>query len=458
MSTSATPMAPNDLDAERALLGAMLVSPAAIDAAISEAGVRPDDFYRDAHRLVFDAIVALYRRAEPVDHVSVTAALREAGTLEAAGGDGATAILIGELPAAGHVRHYARLVRDLARSRAVLTMTYEVQTAIFEGRPPSQTIPLAENTLLALTAGGPRGVVRNIADVAWAELERLEQASRDGHGATGIDMPFGTIRDRIGGMQPMNLIVLCGRPGMGKSVVGQTIAEHAAFKLDKTVLFVTLEMSAEELAQRYLADHGNVSQDVLRRAQLTRAADITRLGEAVQRAAGKKFLLHEGIDMSVSELRAVARKTAAREGGIDLVVVDYLQLLSSGPGGRRRGESRTEEVGGFADGLKTLARELDCPVLALAQLNRAVELRNDKRPLLSDLRESGAIEQSADVVFSVYRGDYYDPDNAVPGETELAVLKNRHGAVGVKALLDLDGPHLRVTDQPSPAFAGAPYS
>ena len=151
--------------------------------------------------------------------------------------------------------------------------------------------------------------------------------------------------------------------------------------------------------------------------------------------------------MTVPELRAVARKTSLREKGLDFIVVDYLQLLSSGAAGRRRGESRTEEVGGFADGLKNLARELACPVLALAQLNRNVEMRTDKRPLLSDLRESGAIEQAADQVFSVYRGDYYDPESAVPGETELAVLKNRHGPVGVKALLNLDGAHLRVRDQ-----------
>jgi replicative DNA helicase len=446
MSTAPPPIAPQNLEAEQALLGAMLASSAAVDTVISEAGVRADDFYRRGHQLTFEAVLSLYGRGEPVDHLTVTNALRERGDLEAAGGDAGVQLLIGQVPSVGHVKPYAALVRETARQRALLQLTYEIQAGISAGQSTQETLALAERGVLDLASVGRRGTVRNIAEIAYDEVERIHRASLEGL-SLGIKLPFAALDEGLGSLMPMNLAVICGRPGMGKSVVGQEIAEHAAFHQDKTVLFFTLEMSAEELAQRYLADEGNISHHVLRRHLLTHERDVKRLVDTIARAADKKLLVHEGLDLTVTELRAIARKTALREKGLDLVVVDYLQLLSAGSSGRSRSETREQIVSGFAEGLKSLARELNCPVVALAQLNRAVEARNDKRPLLSDLRESGAIEQAADLVLSVYRADYYEPETATPGETELAVLKARHGALGIKAVVTLDGPHLRLVDQ-----------
>ena len=296
VSSTALPVAPHDLEAERALLGAMLISDAAVDKAVSEEGIGPEDFYRAAHRHVFEAVVALYRRAEPVDHVAVKAQLRESGSFEDAGGDAGIAVLMAEVPSAGHVGSYARIVRDTARSRAVLHMTFEVQQAIFAGRPSAETLALAEHTLLQLTTVGRRGVVRNIADIAYEELERIHRASVDGHDVNGIEMPFSTINDRIGGMQPMNLIVICGRPGMGKSVVGQTIAEHAAFARAKTVLFVTLEMSAEELRPAISRRRGRhlprrstpSSPDPRRRSQAVDGRGQPRVRQEAARSRGDR--------------------------------------------------------------------------------------------------------------------------------------------------------------------------
>jgi replicative DNA helicase len=439
-------IAPHSLEAEMAVLGAMMLSGVAADAVIGEEGVRPEHFYRSAHCDTFGAMLALHERGEPIDHLTVAAGLRETRRLEAVGGEGAIARLLSNVPNAGHVRRYAQIVRDTARSRALLEATFEIQEAIFRGQPSGETLTIAERVVFDLAISGRRAGVRNIAEIAYTEIERIQQAVAEGRDTSGIAMPFKTLDAKIGGLQPMNLIVIAARPGMGKTVAGLNIAEHAALRLDKVALFVTLEMSESELAQRFLADEGNVPHDLLRRARVNRERDLTQLTKAVTRAAGKKLLVYEGVDLQVAELRAIARKTAVREKRLDLIVVDYLQLLSSGASGRRRGESRTEEVSSFAEGLKNLGRELECPVVALAQLNRQVELRTDKRPLLSDLRESGGIEAAADLVLSLYREDYYNPDSARPGETELTVLKNRHGAVGDTALLTLDGPHMRLRD------------
>jgi replicative DNA helicase len=457
VSTSTPRLPPNDLDAEAALLGATMLSTDAADAVLAE-GLRSEHFYRSAHGQTFAAIFALHERGEPIDALTVTACLREQGCLDAVGGEAAVARMTADVPSAGNVRGYARIVRDTAINRALLEATFAIQEAIYTGQSSEQTLPLADRSIFDLAIRGHRGGVRNMAEIAWEEIERIEHARAEGLETVGIPTPYPSLNEIIGGLYPMNLVVIAARPGMGKTVAALNIAEHAALKEDKVVLFATLEMSNQELGQRYLADEGDVPHDLLRRARVRREDQLERLMNATKRAMGKKLLVYEGFDLQVPELRAIARKTAVREKGVDLIVVDYLQLLTSGAEGRRRGESRAEEVGGFADGLKNLARELECTVIALSQLNRQLEQRADKRPQLADLRESGGIESAADLVASLYHDYYYRPDQAKQGEHELALLKNRQGPLGDPVALMLHGPHFRFEDigtkEPTSASSG----
>jgi replicative DNA helicase len=414
---------PHSLEAEQSVLGGILLSDRAMYGLVIEEGLRPEDFYRDRHRLIYESMLALYRDGEPIDVLTVSEHARSLGRLEDAGGRAAIDALTGGVPGLGGIRRYAQIVREHALIRRLLTTTYEIQASVLNhSAPPSELVDLAEQQIFNLRARERAGRDVTLADAVSEELVRIEQAAKSERDYIGLTCGLGALDAVTGGWQPGNLIVLASRPGMGKSSVALNFATHAAFKEDAAVLFCSLEMSTSETVQRYLSTETGLATDKLRRGDV-RAPDWPKLLDAGARTDRARFRLLDDPSVTPTQLRAQARAISAREGGLDLIIVDYLQLMrpdvASG--------NRTEDVSSLSRALKLLAMELACPVIALSQLSRAVEQRTDKRPLLADLRESGSIEADADIVLMLYRDDYYDDESPRPDEIDVLVRKNRHG-------------------------------
>ena len=426
---------PHSIEAEQSVLGAILLSDRAMYALVLEEGLRAEDFYRERHRRTYEAMLALYGDSEPIDVLTVTEQLRSTGRLEEAGGRAGVDELTGGVPGLGGIRRYAQIVREHALMRRLLSTTYEIQASVLNHTgAPRELVEQAERAIFRLGETARRTRDRQLQESLTAELERIEQAARSDQVVTGLPTGFGELDEMLNGLHRGRLYVIAARPGMGKTTIVQNIAADAALRLQRKVLFGSLEMGESELAQRHLASESGVAHRRIERAQL-RDSDWPALLETVNAAGKARFFTLDEPDLSVFELRAHARQVAVREHGLDLVVIDYLQLMRADP----PSNNRTEDVSSFSRGLKRLARELDTPVIAVSQLSRQVEQRTDKRPLLSDLRESGQIEADADAVIMLYRDDYYHEDSERPGETELLVRKNRHGATGDCAIKLLPG-------------------
>ena len=413
---------PHSIEAEQSVLGAMLLSDRAMYALVIEEGLKPDDFYRDRHRLIYESMLALYRETEPIDVLTVSEHLRSAGKLQDAGGKAAVDELTGGVPGLGGLRRYGQIVRNYAQLRALLSVTYEIQARVLNSPDGEELLEFAEAQIFAL--GQVERAKRDIAldEAVASELTRIEEASRSDRDVLGMTSGLKTLDSVTGGWHPANLIVLAGRPGMGKSSVALNFATHVAFAENRPVLFCSIEMSTSETVQRYLSTETNIPTDRLRGGDVT-DRDWPKLLKAGARAHEAQFRLLDDPSVTPAQLRAQARAISIREGGLGLVVVDYLQLMRPDAASG----NRVEDVSSISRALKLLARELHCPVIALSQLSRAVEQRTDRRPLLADLRESGGIEADADVVLMLYRDDYYDDDSPRAGEIDILVRKNRHG-------------------------------
>lgn len=432
---------PHSLEAEQSVLGGILLSDRAMYGLVIEEGLRPDDFYRERHRLIFSAMLVLHQDGEAVDVITVCDQLRRQGLEQQTGGKAGVDALTGGVPGLGGIRRYAQIVREHALMRRLLGVTYEIQASILNHTAePRELVANAEQQIFRLSERTRRTRDIALGDALGAELKRLEELSKSDGTVTGLKTGFSGLDEKLNGLHGGRLYVFAGRPGMGKSSVAQNIAVHAALRENGRVLFASLEMGESELVQRHLAGESGVSGDRIQRGQI-RDSDWPGLLHTVAAGAAAKFFILDEADLTVFDLRAHARQVAVREGGLDLVVVDYLQLMRADP----PSGNRTEDVSTFSRGLKRLAREMDCPVLALAQLSRLVEQRTDKRPLLSDLRESGQIEADADAVVMLYRDDYYHADSETPGETELLVRKSRQGRAGADAVVRLhfDAGHQR---------------
>jgi replicative DNA helicase len=423
---------PHNIDAEESVLGAILLSERTMYSLVIEEGLRPEDFYRNAHGAVFAAMLGLYERSEPIDTVTVTDALRAVGALEEAGGPEGVDRLAGAVPNIANLRQYAQIVRETALLRGLLNATYEIQSSVLDQREPAREIvEHAEQTVLALAHGDRAQDFRSISSLLNRELDALHELSIGGAELTGTPTGFKDLDAMTGGLQPGNLVVIAARPSMGKSCLVTNIAEHAAIKHGKPVALFSLEMSETELARRFIASQAGVKGDDLSKGRVPEAT-WPKIVKASSTLARAPLWVDDSGDIGMLEIRAKARRLYSQnEGGLGLVIVDYLQLLRA----ESRSENRAEIIGQMSRGLKMLARELDVPVIALSQLNRSVESRNPKIPLLSDLRESGAVEQDADVVIFIYRDDYYNPADSPnpserPGEADLLIAKNRNGPVG----------------------------
>jgi replicative DNA helicase len=419
---------PHNEEAEASVLGAILLTEQALDGVVLEVGLKPGHFYRPRHQRIFGAMLRLKEKAEPeaVDALTVCDDLRSHGELEEAGGEAYVHSLPTVVPAVGAVLDYARIVRDDSLMRGILETTRQIQAEVLAHRgEPQDLIERAEKALFEIGHEGGMAEMRSIEVVLHEEIDKLEELSRKGVGLTGTPSGFADIDDLTGGFQPGNLIVLAARPSMGKSTLATNIAENAAIDHSRPVALFSLEMSETELAHRFIASQAKVSSDELRKGRV-KADRWPKVLRAVEKLARAPIFIDDSSDIGVLEMRAKARRLHAKHGGLGLIVVDYLQLIR--PDGRA--DSRVEAVGQISRGLKILARELDIPVIAVSQLSRAVESRNPPTPMLSDLRESGQLEQDADVVMFVYRDEYYDRESERLGEADIIVAKHRNGPVG----------------------------
>ena len=418
---------PQNLEAETSVLGAILLAEQALDAVLIDTRLRADDFYRPRHQKIFGAMRRLKEKPDPeaVDAVTVCDELTRAGELEEAGGPAYVHSLPSMVPAAGNVRHYARIVKEHALMRKLLDAARVTQDDVYTYNGDVQElIDRTENRFYNVAHEERTGDLRSIEDVLHDELDKLEMVSRQGIALTGTPSGFKDLDDLTGGFQPGNLIVLAARPSMGKSALVTNIAENAAIEHDRPVALFSLEMSETELAQRFIASQAKLNGDDLRKGRV-KPDRWPKVVKATEKLARSPLYVDDSSDIGILEVRAKARRLHARRE-LGLLVVDYLQLMRP----EDSSQSRVEQIGQISRGLKILARELNIPVIAVSQLSRAVEARPDKRPLLSDLRESGQIEQDADLVMFIYRDEYYNRDSERPGEADVICAKHRNGPVG----------------------------
>ena len=423
---------PHNLQAEESLLGAMLLSRDAI--AIASEKLDPEHFYKPAHGHIYEAITSLNAAGEPADTVTVAEELRRAGLLDAVGGPAALVTLQAATPAISNAARYATIIEEHALLRRLIGVAGEIAEMSY-GLPDdvTKTVDIAESLMFEV---GQRRVTDSMApidDLLNANLDRLEMLHEKGDAITGLPTGFTDLDDLLSGLQPNALYVVGARPSMGKTALALGIASSAAIESNRPVLVFSLEMGQLELTQRMLCSEARVDSKKLRNGSLNET-DWSKIAHATGRLASAPIWIDDNPTVTISEIRSKARRLKSRAGDLGLVVVDYLQLMS----GRSSAENRQVEVSEISRGLKILARELACPVIALSQLSRQLEMRSDKRPMLADLRESGSIEQDADVVMFIYRDDVYNLDSPDRGTAEILVSKHRNGPTGMVRLAFLD--------------------
>ncbi|HWD63751.1 MAG TPA: replicative DNA helicase [Solirubrobacteraceae bacterium] len=428
VATASANLPPQNLDAEKSVLGAVLLDERHLHALLVDEQLRPEHFYRPQHAAIFQAMLDLYTDDRKIDHLTVSERLQQNHQLEEIGGE-TIEELAAWVPATGHASEYGRIVREQAQMRALLTATYRIQTGVHNREaPPRELLEQAERAMLEVAHDDRQRTIRPIDQILHEETDRLHFRSTQKSSLTGTPSGFRDMDDLTGGFQAGNLIVLAARPSMGKSALVANIAENAALSGHPVALF-SLEMSESELAQRFVASQARVKGEDLRRGKVPEAR-WQKILEACGRLGKAPLFVDDSSDTGVLEVRAKSRRLHHQlqdQGGLGLIIIDYLQLMRH----EGRVESRVEQVGQISRGLKSLARELKVPVIALSQLSRNVEQRaGDKKPILSDLRESGQIEQDSDLVMFIYREEYYNRESTRPGEADIIIAKHRNGPVG----------------------------
>ena len=420
------PVPPQNLDAEESVLGAMMLSPGAIGA-VSEV-LSASDFYRESHAKVYRAALALYGRGEPVDAITLVDELERRGELEDAGGKVRIHELAALVPAASNAGHYARIVREMATLRGLIRAGSEIARLGMDrdGDEATELVDRAEQIIFELSQSRTTGDFSHIEELLKESFERITALYESGAEITGIPSGFRDLDHLTSGFQPGNLVILAARPSMGKSGLALGMAAELAVRREIPVALFTLEMSKSEVTQRLMCAEAKVESQRLRSGSLA-PDDWPRLTAACDRLAKAAIYVDDTGSITMMEIRSKARRLKMRVPHLGLIIVDYLQLMTSGTSS----ENRVQEVSQISRSLKVLARDLDVPILALSQLSRAVEQRHDKRPILSDLRESGSLEQDADLVLFIYRDEYYNPDTTdQQGLAEIHLAKHRNGPTG----------------------------
>jgi replicative DNA helicase len=425
---------PHSMEAESSVLGGLLLDNKSWEqvADLLSEGV----FYRYEHRQVYLAIQALINASRPADVITVYEHLQSIGKAEEVGGLGYLNSLAQYVPSASNIRRYAEIVRERAILRKLVTASDEIATNAFntQGKPVPQILDEAEQKIFQIGEEGSRlkQGFQSMDQLAVILLDRVNQMADSPNDITGVPSGFVDFDKMTSGMQAGDLIVLAARPSMGKTALAINIAEHVALNEGLPVAVFSMEMGASQLAIRIVGSIGRIDQQRLRTGKLNQE-EWPRLTEAMEKLRNVSLHIDETPSLTPMELRANARRLARTCGKLGLIVVDYLQLMS-GNTSSSNGDNRATEIGEISRGLKMLAKELQCPVIALSQLNRSVETRTDKRPMMSDLRESGAIEQDADVIMFIYRDDYYNKDSKEPGVAEIIIGKHRNGPTGTVKL------------------------
>ena len=426
---------PHSVEAEQSVLGGLFLDTSAWER-IADL-VMQEDFYRREHRLIFEHVVRLTERAKPVDVITVAESLESAGKLDEAGGLSYLGALAHNVPSAANIRRYAEIVRERSVLRKLVEVGNEIAASAFApaGREASQLLDEAEGRVFEIAEAGARGKqgFLSMPPLLTEVVEKIETLyGRDDHSeVTGIATGFVDLDKMTSGLQPGDLVIVAGRPSMGKTAFSINIAENVALDSSKPVAIFSMEMGGAQLVMRMIGSIGRLNQHALRTGKLE-DEDWSRLTHAVGRLNDAPVFIDETAGLNVLELRARSRRLHRQHGGLGLIVIDYIQLMSSPSG--KASENRATEISEISRSLKALAKELHVPVIALSQLNRSLEQRPNKRPVMSDLRESGAIEQDADLILFIYRDEVYNPDSPDKGKAEIIIGKQRNGPIGTVAL------------------------
>jgi len=419
---------PHDIEAEQAVIGSMLLEKDAVISAIEK--LKPEDFYREDNKQIFQAMFNLYSKDIPIDVVTVKSELVELGTFERVGGFEYVAELPDKVPTTSNVDRYIKIVQEKSMMRRLISMSNElISLGYDETEDVDNILDIAEKRIFALSQNKSEQSYFAMKDILYKSLEELEKLSRLNGSVTGLSTGFHELDLMTSGLHGSELIIVAARPAMGKSAFAINIATNSVMKNKKGAVIFNLEMSKEQVANRILCSEALVDSNKLRTGKLE-SEDWVKIASTVSTLSEAEIYIDDTPGITAMEIRAKCRKLKM-EKDIGLVVIDYLQLIS---GSGKRGQSREQEISEISRALKILAKELDIPVIALSQLARSAEKRDDKRPMLSDLRESGAIEQDADIVTFLYRDDYYNPDSEEKNVAEVIIAKQRGGSTGTVKL------------------------
>jgi replicative DNA helicase len=424
-------MVPSNIEAESGVLGSLIIDPEAMVRVIDF--LRPDDFYRDTHRTIYETILQLYEQRIPADFITICDVLERQNKLETIGGPGTITALTNQVPTSGNVEYYGHIVERTGVLRRLVHAGGQIAGIAYQAEESTadMTLSQAEELIFAVRQSHLLGQTKSplVRDGLAAFLERLDQLTQQRGTLTGVPTGFTDLDRLLGGLQRSDLVVLAARPSVGKSACALTIAHNAAVRYQQRVGIFSLEMSQEQMITRLVSMDAGVDQQRLRTGWVE-DDEWERLIEAAETLSAATILIDDTAGISALQLRSKARQWVAEYGELDLIIVDYLQLMRASEGTMKRGDNRVQIIDEIATELKALARELNIPVLALAQLSRAVEQRHSKVPQLSDLRESGAIENTADVVMFIYRDELYNPETERRNQADIIVAKHRNGPVG----------------------------
>ena len=426
--TSIERIPPQSIEAEQAVLGSILVSPDSIARVVDV--LKPEYFYRKSHQLIFAAIVDLFDKNEPIDLVTVSQFLKDQSKLDMVGGRQYLTDLAMSVATTANVEYYAKSVNEKALLRNLIKAGTEIVATCYEEVDGDIAMDKAERLVFGLAQGRDMQQLVPIREIVNESFARIEKRYEQRDSLSGLPSGFYDLDVMTSGWQKSDLIIVAARPSMGKTALTLNLAHHAAVECGVPVAIFSLEMSKEQLVQRLLCSEARIDANKLRTGFL-QTNDWTALANAMGRLGESPLYVDDSPVVSAMDIRAKCRRLKQEKKDLGLIIIDYIQLMQ----GRKATDNRVQEVSEISRGLKTLARELDTPVIALSQLSRAVESRQNKRPMLSDLRESGSIEQDADIVMFIYRDDYYNQESEKRGEAELIIAKQRNGPVGTCELL-----------------------
>lgn len=442
---------PHSLEAEQAVIGGLMLDNNAFDD-VAEI-VQEVDFYRREHKLIFRAIAQLGEENHPFDVITLGEALNKAGVLDEAGGMVYLAEVARNTPSASNIRAYAEIVRERSVLRQMIKVANEIAENAFnpKGRAAQELLDEAERKVFAIAEQGQKtGGPRDIKSVLKETVDRIDKLFSSDEAITGVTTGFTDLDGMTSGLQPSDLVIVAARPSMGKTTFAMNLAENALIRSGRPVLVFSMEMPAESIVMRMLSSLGRIDQTRIRSGKLEED-DWPRFNSAISMLAEQKLFIDDSAGLSPTEVRARARRIVRDNGELAMIMVDYLQLMRV-PGA----ESRVAEISEISRSLKALAKEMNCPVIALSQLNRSLEQRPNKRPVNSDLRESGAIEQDADIIMFIYRDEVYNEDSEEKGIAEIIIGKQRNGPIGTVRLA-FQGRFTRFDDLAHDAYRGASY-